>query len=126
MKIKKIFAALLSLAMVLTMLPSTVMAADGETTVGSSGVVTNKTATLTDDGTYTINLEAYATGSTTTVTTPVKSGVPLDIVLVLDQSGSMSGDLGNLRTAVNSFITSIESNASEYNVDHRIAIVGFA
>lgn len=126
MKIKKIFAALLSLAMVFTMLPATAMAADGETTVGSSGVVTNKTATLTDDGTYTINLEAYATGSTTTVTTPVKSGVPLDIVLVLDQSGSMSGDLGNLRTAVNSFITSIESNASEYNVDHRIAIVGFA
>ena len=126
MKIKKIFAALLSLAMVLTMLPATAMAADGETTVGSSGVVTNKTATLTDDGTYTINLEAYATGSTTTVTTPVKSGVPLDIVLVLDQSGSMSGDLKNLRTAVNSFITSIESNASEYNVEHRIAIVGFA
>lgn len=126
MKIKKIFAALLSLAMVLTMLPATAMAADGETTVGSSGVATNKTATLTDDGTYTINLEAYATGSTTTVTTPVKSGVPLDIVLVLDQSGSMSGDLRNLRTAVNSFITSIESNASEYNVDHRIAIVGFA
>ena len=126
MKIKKFFAALLSLAMVLTMLPATAMAADGETTVGSSGVVTNKTATLTDDGTYTINLEAYATGSTTTVTTPVKSGVPLDIVLVLDQSGSMSGDLGNLRTAVNSFITSIESNASEYNVEHRIAIVGFA
>lgn len=126
MKIKKIFAALLSLAMILTMLPATAMAADGETTVGSSGVVTNKTATLTDDGTYTINLEAYATGSTTTVTTPVKSGVPLDIVLVLDQSGSMSGDLKNLRTAVNSFITSIESNASEYNVEHRIAIVGFA
>lgn len=126
MKIKKIFAALLSLAMILTMLPATAMAADGETTVGSSGVVTNKTATLTDDGTYTINLEAYATGSTTTVTTPVKSGVPLDIVLVLDQSGSMSGDLRNLRTAVNSFITSIESNASEYNVEHRIAIVGFA
>ncbi len=126
MKIKKIFAALLSLAMVLTMLPSTVMAADGETTVGSSGVVTNKTATLTDDGTYTINLEAYATGSTTTVTTPVKSGVPLDIILVLDQSGSMSGDLRNLRTAVNSFIGSIEDNAEEYNVDHHIAIVGFA
>ena len=126
MKIKKIFAALLSLAMVFTMLPATAMAADGETTVGSSGVVTNKTATLTDDGTYTINLEAYATGSTTTVTTPVKSGVPLDIVLVLDQSGSMSGDLRNLRTAVNSFVTSIESNASEYNVEHRIAIVGFA
>lgn len=126
MKIKRFFAAILSLVMILTMIPVTAMAADGETTVGSSGVVTNKTATLTDDGTYTINLEAYATGSTTTVTTPVKSGVPLDIVLVLDQSGSMSGDLRNLRTAVNSFVTSIESNASEYNVEHRIAIVGFA
>lgn len=127
MKIKKIFAALLSLAMVLTMLPATAMAADGETTVGSSGVVTNKTATLTDDGTYTINLEAYATGSTTTVTTPVKSGVPLDIVLVLDQSGSMEGTyLRNLKTAVGSFIDSIADNAEEYHVDHRIAIVGFA
>lgn len=127
MKIKKIFAALLSLAMVFTMLPATAMAADGETTVGSSGVVTNKTATLTDDGTYTINLEAYATGSTTTVTTPVKSGVPLDIVLVLDQSGSMEGTyLRNLKTAVGSFIDSIADNAEEYHVDHRIAIVGFA
>lgn len=127
MKIKKIFAALLSLAMVLTMLPATAMAADGETTVGSSGVATNKTATLTDDGTYTINLEAYATGSTTTVTTPVKSGVPLDIVLVLDQSGSMEGTyLRNLKTAVGSFIDSIADNAEEYHVDHRIAIVGFA
>ena len=127
MKIKKIFAALLSLAMVFTMLPATAMAADGETTVGSSGVVTNKTATLTDDGTYTINLEAYATGSTTTVTTPVKSGVPLDIVLVLDQSGSMEGTyLRNLKTAVGSFIDSIANNAEEYHVDHRIAIVGFA
>lgn len=127
MKIKRIFAAILSLAMVFTMLPATAMAADGETTVGSSGVVTNKTATLTDDGTYTINLEAYATGSTTTVTTTEKSGVPLDIILVLDESGSMEGTyLRNLKTAVGSFIDSIADNAAEYNVDHRIAIVGFA
>lgn len=125
--LNKFLAAFLSLAMVISIFPASVLAADGETTVGSSGVVTNKTATLTDDGTYTINLEAYATGATTTTTTTVKSGEPLDIVLVLDQSGSMEGDrLSNLKTAAQKFIDSIADNATEYNVDHRIAVVGFA
>ena len=54
-------------------------------------MVVNKTATLEDDGTYTINLSAYATGRTTTET--IKTGKPLDIVLVLDQSGSMADSI---------------------------------
>ncbi|MEE1312445.1 MAG: vWA domain-containing protein, partial [Lachnospiraceae bacterium] len=121
-------AAFLSLAMVISIFPASVLAADGETTVGSSGVVTNKTATLTDDGTYTINLEAYATGATTTTTTTVKSGEPLDIVLVLDQSGSMkeSGYVEPLKTAVTNFVSNISKNGKEYSVDHRIALVGYA
>lgn len=50
-------------------------------------VVVNKTATANGDGTYTITLEAYATGSK--VVSTVNKDVPTDIVLVIDQSGSM-------------------------------------
>lgn len=51
----------------------------------ATGLELSKTATDNGDGTYTITLEAYTTG-TVTVTQTTK---PLDIVLVLDQSGSM-------------------------------------
>lgn len=54
----------------------------------SDAVVTSKTATANDDDTYTITLEAYATGSK--VITEIQKDVPTDIVLVLDQSGSMA------------------------------------
>ena len=52
----------------------------------NSGIVLNKTAAVNSDGSYTITLEAYATGETTTTVTQQ----PVDIVLVLDVSGSMS------------------------------------
>ena len=58
------------------------------------GVVTSKTATKNDDGTYTITLEAYATGSK--VISEIQKDVPTDIVLVLDQSGSMADDMGTV------------------------------
>lgn len=81
----RLLAALMALACVLTLLPGAAMAA-GEDDGGR--MVVDKTATLEDDGTYTIELSAYATGQTTTET--IKTGKPLDIVLVLDQSGSMA------------------------------------
>lgn len=55
---------------------------------GDNGMVINKTATANGDGSYTITLEAYATGKK--VITEVTEDVPADIVLVLDQSGSMA------------------------------------
>ena len=51
----------------------------------NSGIVLNKTAAVNSDGSYTITLEAYATGETTTTVTQQ----PVDVVLVLDVSGSM-------------------------------------
>ena len=54
-----------------------------------NGVVLNKTATANADGSYTITLEAYATGASSTVV----STAPVDIVLVLDVSGSMDDPL---------------------------------
>lgn len=141
MKAKKFSARLLSLllaiAMVAALVPAGLAFADSGDTTGKSGLELSKTATLEDDGTYTIKLEAYATGTTTTVTE--KSGTPLDIVLVIDQSGSMAyNDNGNstgnindrrmtkLKNAVNSFVSNISANAKEYEVDHRIALVGYA
>lgn len=59
------------------------------------GVVTSKTATKNADGTYTITLEAYATGSK--VISEIQKDVPTDIVLVLDQSGSMADDMGTVK-----------------------------
>ena len=57
------------------------------------GLVMNKTAKANDDGSYTIKLEAYSTGSVTSVDT----SKPTDIVLVLDQSGSMSYKFNDVR-----------------------------
>ena len=53
------------------------------------GLVMDKTATANDDGTYNITLEAYTTGSVSTT----ESTKPTDIVLVLDQSGSMAENM---------------------------------
>lgn len=125
----RLLAALMALACVLTLLPGAAMAA-GEDDGGK--MVVDKTATLEDDGTYTIELSAYATGTTTTVTT--EEAVPYDIVLVLDQSGSMSNRFGSgrttkldaLKTAARDFVQNIQEDAEKNDVDHRVAVVGFA
>lgn len=56
-------------------------------TATDNGMVINKTATANGDGSYTITLEAYATGEK--FISEVTEDVPTDIILVLDQSGSM-------------------------------------
>ncbi len=101
-------------------------------------LVSSKTLTEWDSetGTGKLVLEAYATGKYTTET--VTEAVPTDVVLVLDQSGSMAynfaGQSTNTNTdrrqyamkqAVNSFITQMAGKYSE-QADHRLAIVTFA
>lgn len=61
--------------------------------VEQGGLVVTKTLSEGTDGNYSIELTAYATGSTSTTTTPVDK--PMDIVLVLDQSGSMAYSFGS-------------------------------
>ena len=75
------------------MLTANVNAVTTRTT--DKGVVTSKTAAKNADGTYTITLEAYATGSK--VISEIQKDVPTDIVLVLDQSGSMTDDMGTVK-----------------------------
>lgn len=93
---KRALASMLALAMTAGMLPMASAASQVATPKAGdeSGLEMNKTATLEDDGTYTINLEAYATGE---VIQTVKT-TPTDIVLLLDVSGSM--DQGQLATKV--------------------------
>ncbi|MDY5595726.1 MAG: vWA domain-containing protein [Oscillospiraceae bacterium] len=198
---QRALAFLLCLLMVATLLP--VMGASATEggnqvtnpayTGADSGLVLSKTLKQDAHGNYSLRLEAYATGDVTTTPDTV---APLDIVLVLDQSGSMgdgikvyASDLdttktyylnneecedgtsvtwngsswgystwiplvGNqwttvtpktsandnswnhtqlyetrldaLKTAVNTFVSTVKTNATTNNVDHRIAIVGFA
>ena len=97
MKKTKILSLLLSLSLFCSLIvPGTTAYAEGETKPGSgdNGMKISKTATANGDGTYTIKLEAFATGEKTT-TTQTKD-VPTDIVLVLDQSGSMEEDIGKV------------------------------
>lgn len=62
---------------------------------GNNGMAVNKTSVYNEDtGAYDITLEAYATGSK--IISTVTSDVPTDIILVLDQSGSMGDDMGQL------------------------------
>ena len=127
---KKFLALVLTLAMVLSLVPVTALAAGENGPVGTvqsdgaNGVKVIKTATPKEDGNgkATIDMEAYVTGTVTTTT----QSTPLDIVLVLDQSGSMENNLSQLKTAVTNFINTITADATEHNVDHRIAVVGFA
>lgn len=58
----------------------------GESGKNNGGLVMTKTVRQTSESQFLLTLEAYATGSTTTTTTKD----PVDIVLVLDVSGSMA------------------------------------
>lgn len=81
----------------------------GTERVDNDGVVTSKTVTKNEDGTYKIRLESYVTGASTTTT--VTEDVPTDIVLVLDQSASMAESFGYDYTE----ITMQKNNSSYYN-----------
>lgn len=132
----RIGAVLLTLCMLAGLaVPTTAFAADGDSgNTNAEGIELAKTTELQADGTYTINLEAYATGEVKTITTEV--GVPCDIVMVMDLSGSMkdkltsgsssTSKLGALKTAAKGFVDQVKQNATENNVDHRIGLVTFS
>ena len=90
MKKTKILSLLLCLSLFCALIvPGTRAYADNEP---DSGMKISKTATANNDGSYTITLEAFATGSK--VITEQKTDIPTDIVLVIDQSGSMKDAIG--------------------------------
>lgn len=110
----------------------------GGSTEGTVGMEMSKTLQLNADGkTGTLTLEAYATGNSQVL----QKEVPLDIVLVLDQSGSMAykfngqglgwGDDNTdrrqyaMKNAVKNFINSVADKYDPETSDHRMAVVTF-
>jgi len=110
----------------------------GGSTEGTVGMEMSKTLQLNADGkTGTLTLEAYATGNSQVL----QKEVPLDIVLVLDQSGSMAykfngqglgwGDDDTdrrqyaMKNAVKNFINSVADKYDSETSDHRMAVVTF-
>ena len=142
---KRLLALFLAFVMAMSLLPVSVFA-DGGTggqlqgtkdnpiTASKDGVTVNKYVSQGEDGQYNLTLEAYAENKVTSTTTTT----PLDIVLVLDTSGSMADRFDGLpaiwsesrihalKTAVKSFIDKVAANAVETETNHQIGIVKFA
>ncbi|MBQ7448098.1 MAG: hypothetical protein IJV59_09165, partial [Eubacterium sp.] len=98
MKRKGWLCTLLAAVMVamLVIVPNNVRAAEGDESDGSTsdnGMTITKTVDVNDDGTYNVNLEGFATGK---VDFSEKT-VPVDLILVLDVSGSMDGNINTYK-----------------------------
>ena len=132
---KRLLSLLMAAAMLITMLPAMPALADNSTTPANSGVHFTKELVEGLAGQPSrLKLEAYVTGSVSSTETKI----PADIVLVLDQSGSMdetistgSGSnrskLSVMKSAVTEFVNGIEGLNVNMPADakHRVAIVGF-
>lgn len=107
----------------------------GKTTTQNVGRIwTDKTVEAGEESDFVTTLSAISSTSNTTTTVPK----PLDIVMVLDASGSMNDPMSSsdrtkridaLKTAANSFIEKIaEENAkiSDESKQHQVAIVKFS
>ncbi len=96
-----------------------------------SGIDFRKNASYNSTtGEATISL--YASSDAETIISTSSKRIPLDIVLVVDQSGSMaekfSGNVSKQDALIESateFVNSVYADASANGVDHRIAVVGF-
>lgn len=84
----------------------------------------------TDKDDVLFRLKAWA--DALVVKSTVSKSVPLDIVLVVDQSGSMEDTLGGrtkkvdaLKDTAKDFVNTVLENAKITGADHRISLVGF-
>lgn len=112
MKKTRILSLLLGLSLLCTLIVPATVYADDPTV--DSGMKISKTATANTDGSYTITLEAFATGAQTTST--VTKDIPTDIILVLDQSGSMADDIGQVQYTA--YTGNNTQNKSNYEKRH--------
>ena len=126
MKMRRVLALVMAVLMVIGLMP---VVSAGDVTTDPVTSVSNDdngfvhvNKSVNETGTE-LTLEAYLTNEVTQMV----STKLLDIVLVLDQSGSMADSFGNvtrqaaMKNAVNAFIEEVAAK----NADHRMAIVTF-
>ena len=133
---KKFLALVLTLAMVLSLVPATALAVGENSPVTEVSTDANSPVqikkSVNEEGSM-LTLEAYLTNEVTQTV----SAKPLDIVLVLDQSGSMAYNFNGktakkysdtrqhaMKSAVVNFIDKVNEQYSEQG-DHHMAIVTF-
>lgn len=124
---KRALALVLALVMALSLVALPSFAAGEETGGGNDGMpyikdqggkvekdglVMSKTIKKTGDSQFLLTLEAYATGTTTTTTTTD----PVDIVLVLDVSGSMKDNISDKNDYYETY--SIDTDGTYYYKDN--------
>jgi len=129
MKTQRMLAAILTVVMLISLMPAIVFAADATDSV----VFTKELMPAENGQPEKIRLEAYVKGTVNASS----GGQPTDIIMVLDQSGSMddsisvsgsgsSSKLSIMKDAVQKFAEDVaELNVAD-NDRFRIAIVGFA
>ena len=127
---KRLLTWVLVLVMALSLLPLNALAEENDVPENTNPSIVEseenrgahlvKSATKNTDDTYKIQLESWVTGKVEQTT----GSAPLDIVLVLDQSGSMEGKkLSKLKEAVRNFVATINQNVKDNNVEHRICLL---
>lgn len=124
---KRALALVLALVMALSLVALPSFAAGEEESAGDTGMpyikdqggkvekdglVMSKTIKEGENGQFLLTLEAYATGSTTTTTTTD----PVDIVLVLDVSGSMKDNISDKNDYYETY--SIDTDGTYYYKDN--------
>ena len=117
-KARRLLSWVCVLALCMSLLPVTALAAPTESGTQENPVTNTKnqvtvnkwvTGTGTEDNPYTLTMEAYASNEVTSTTTTK----PLDIVLVLDVSGSMDEKFGDDVT----YVSTGEKNWSYEDID---------
>lgn len=131
MKLKKMLASILAIAMVISLLPAMTITAAGATE--DSVVFTKELIPAGNGQPAKIKLEAYVKGTVSASS----GGRPTDVIMVLDQSGSMDDSiavsdteskskLAIMKDAVQGFAEEVSSLNTAEDDRYRIAIVGFA
>ena len=130
MKIQKLLAMFLIIAMITTLMPVTMI----DNAATNDAIVFQKVLTPAGNGQPTrIKLEAYVEGTVSALS----EGRPTDIIMVLDQSGSMddsitvsggqsSSKLAVMKDAVQTFAEEVSELNTAGDGRYRMAIVGFA
>ena len=112
MRSRKLLAMFLAFVMLVSMVPVTIFAAEAGSGTDPDNLYLDKNVVLTDDGTYDINLEAYATSGSTTDTFTV-TGLEPNTTYYFQLAHSKSGNFVMGRSYTHDNQTRYETEGKE-------------